>query len=316
MANDEEFLVDLNPIPSVTVKSGKDIQKFNGSWYRGNSTNFIPSKKLLNQPNSIKEYILKGYFPSKPFIEKDTVITAFGSCFAQHITKHLISNGFNVLGKKLKIDSHIIRFGEGIVNTFAILEQLDWAFNNKNLSEGLWFGNNKEVVIPDENIRVNTKNLLLKTRVLIITIGLSEIWYDKQSNRVFWRAVPANIFDNKRHGFRNSTVEENSKNLKSIISIIRDKNPECKIIFTLSPIPLMATFRKINCISANTISKAILRVALDSIDYGEKEGVFYFPSYELVKEVFVDPYKDDNRHIKEVYTDQIMSIFENYYCVK
>lgn len=316
MSNDEEFLVDLNPIPSVIVKSGKDIQKFNGSWYRGKSTNFIPSKKLLNQPNSIKEYILKGYFPSKPFIEKKSVITAFGSCFAQHITKHLISNGYNVLGKKLKIDSHIIRFGEGIVNTFAILEQLDWAFNNKNLSEGLWFGNNKEVVIPDENIRLNTKNLLLKTRVLIITIGLSEIWYDKLSNRVFWRAVPANIFDNNRHGFRNSTVEENSKNLKSIISIIRDKNPECKIIFTLSPIPLMATFRKINCISANTISKAILRVALDSIDYGDKEGVFYFPSYELVKEVFVDPYKDDNRHIKEIYTNKIMSIFENYYCVK
>ena len=75
MSNDEEFSVDLNPIPSVIVKSGKEIQKFNGSWYRGNSTNFIPSKKLLNQPNSIKEYILKGYLPSKPFIEKDTVIT-------------------------------------------------------------------------------------------------------------------------------------------------------------------------------------------------------------------------------------------------
>lgn len=312
---EQDFKIDSDRLSAIEVKTGEEVQKFNGTWYRGKNINFIPSKKILSKPNALEKFVFRGQLPSKPFIQKDTVVTAFGSCFAANISKWLLGNGYNVLGKKINLNSHIIRFGEGMVNTFAILEQLEWALENKSLEEGLWFGEKKEVVIPSEEIQKNTRDLLVKSKVLILTIGLSEIWYDKFTGRAFWRAIPADLFDNSRHGFRVSTVEENTQNLMSIVALCQRHMPDCKIIFTLSPIPLMATFRDISCISANTVSKAILRVALDNLQYENNEKLFYFPSYELVKEAFTDPFLEDNRHIKPELIKIIMAQFAKHYCL-
>ncbi|PKR47894.1 GSCFA domain-containing protein [Thalassospira povalilytica] len=311
---DDDFSFHATREKPVRIKSDEDIQTFNGSWYRGESTNFIPSKKMLQSSSAFRRFIIKGYEPPAPFIDKSTVVTAFGSCFAQNISKWLLDNGYNVLGKKLNLNSHIIRFGEGLVNTFAIREQLEWAFENRSLEEGLWFGENKEIVLPDDDVRDATKTLLMKTETLIITVGLSEVWFDKVSGRAFWRTVPAENFDNERHGFRLTTVEENRENLEKIVELRDRYIPDCNIIFTLSPIPLMATFRDINCISANTVSKSILRIALDDLMGEKHDRVYYFPSYELVKEVYPDPFDDDNRHPKKPYIQEIMQLFARAYC--
>lgn len=311
---DEDFSFHAGREKAVSIKSEEDIQTFNGSWYRGASTNFIPSKKMLDADSAFKRFIIKGYEPPEAFIDKSTVVTAFGSCFAQNISKWLLANGYNVLGKKLNLNSHIIRFGEGLVNTFAILEQLEWAFENKSLDEGLWFGENKEIVLPDEEVQQQTKELLIKTEALIITVGLSEVWFDKVSGRAFWRSIPAENFNSERHGFRLTSVAENLESLEKII-MLRDKYmPDCNIVFTLSPIPLMATFRDINCISANTVSKSILRIALDDLISQKHEKVYYYPAYELVKEVYPDPFDADNRHPKKVYIENIMQLFARVYC--
>lgn len=312
--SDEDFSFQTTRDPAFSIKSEDDVQTFNGSWYRGESTNFIPSKKMLRADSAFRRFIIKGYEPPAAFIDKSTVVTAFGSCFAQNISKWLIKNDYNVLGKKLSLNSHIIRFGEGLVNTYAILEQLEWAFENKSLQEGLWFGENKEIVLPDEEVRLETKKLLMKTETLIITVGLSEVWFDKVSGRAFWRSIPADNFDSERHGFRLTTVEENRDNLEKIVKLRDAYMPDCKIIFTLSPIPLMATFRDINCISANTVSKSILRIALDDLMSQKHDKVYYFPSYELIKEVYPDPFVDDNRHPKKEYIDDIMQLFARAYC--
>lgn len=316
MDNRSDFLIATSSIPDLLVDTNNEIQTFHGSWYRGDNLNFIPSKSLLKSADALDKYVLKGYLPSQHIIDKQTVVTAFGSCFARNISEWLLGKGFNVLGKRLNLNSHIIRFGEGMVNTFAIREQLEWALDDKSLTEGLWFGENKEIALPDERVRLNTKNLLTQTKVLIITIGLSEIWFDKTSGRAFWRAIPSDKFDNKRHGFRLSTVEENTENLEAIANLVQKHIPDCKVVFTLSPIPLMATFRSINCISANTISKAILRISLDNLSYGDEYGRYYFPSYELVKEVFENPFKDDNRHVKPEYVMKIMELFGKHFCLQ
>ncbi|WP_424931180.1 GSCFA domain-containing protein [Amaricoccus macauensis] len=304
----------MTDLEDLVIRTGKHAQRFNGTWYRGNQINFIPSKKLLRDSEAIEKYILKGWLPDRPLIDKDSVVTAFGSCFAQNISEWLEANGYNVLGKKLSLNSHIIRFGEGIVNSFAIREQLEWALEGLSLTEGLWFGANKEIAFPDEDVRKNTETLLKSTSTLIITLGLSEIWYDKQSGRAFWRAVPSSIFDEERHGFRLSTVEENRDNLVRICELVGTHMPDCNLVFTLSPIPLMATFRDVSCLSANSVSKAILRVAIDSAISQSRENVYYFPSYEIVKEYFTDPYRDDNRHIKPEIVETIMNVFGKHYC--
>ena len=60
---------------------------------------------------------------------------------------------------------------------------------------------------------------------------------------MLWRAVPSNVYDPSRHHFRVTTVDENVANLRRIVELIRSHVPQASIVFTLSPVPLAATFR-------------------------------------------------------------------------
>ena len=304
-------------LPKLVVKTKSDTQKLGGHWYRGNTCNFIPTKKHFLEKDFFDNYILKGYKPSEPFIDKEKKIIAFGSCFAQHVSEYLYKKKYSTFVKKVGIDTHIIRYGEGMANTFTVLEQLLWVFENKNIEENTWYYSPDNEVRKDKNVREQTLNFLKQTDVLIITVGLSEIWYNKINNQVFWKAIPANKFDEKKHGFRLSTVEENTKNLEKIYFLINKHLPKAKVVFTLSPIPLMATFRPQSCITANSISKSILRVALDNLmtKNSDRNNLYYFPSYEITKEFFIDPFKEDNTHLKEEFIMKIMEIFEKNYCL-
>ena len=77
----------------------------------------------------------------------------------------------------------------------------------------------------------------------------------------------------------------------------------------------MATFRSQSCITAKSISKSILRVALDNVITENYDNAYYFPAYEITKEYFIDPFGADNRHLKDQHIKKIMEIFLKYYCV-
>jgi hypothetical protein len=133
---------------------------------------------------------------------------------------------------------------------------------------------------------------------------------------VLWRAVPRDKYDPARHRFRVSSVEENRANIRVIYDLIRTYRPDAKVIFTLSPIPLVATFRPVSCITANSVSKGILRVALDDVlrDIGQEGHAFYWPSYEIVTDIFDWQWMPDRRHVKVEVLDFIMTLFESCWC--
>jgi hypothetical protein len=300
---------------TLTSQRGEHQAVFNGSWYRGAHTHFIPSKAELREPDAVDTFLLYGWKPARPFITKTARITAFGSCFAANISSHLAERGYAVQGSHLGNNAHIVRFGEGMVNTFAIRQQLEWGLGERDIPDNLWFGPNKEIAAVDPEVRRQTREIITNADVFIITLGLSEIWYDKQSGDAFWRAIPSYLFDEAKHGFRLSTVEENLANLRAIHACIRRSRPNAPIVFTLSPIPLMATFRPISCLTANSVSKAILRVALDQFTSSVDDAkVYYFPSYEIIHEMFPDWRLEDNRHPKPEAIGFIMETFERNYC--
>ncbi len=211
-----------------------------------------------------------------------------------------------------------MRVADGIVNTFAILQQFEWSYEDKKFSDGLWYGHKGSVADNSPEIRASTRKVFDDTDVFIITLGLSEVWYNKQTGEVLWRAVPRDKFDPDVHGFRVSTVQENVANLERIYTLIRvHKGEDVPIIFTLSPVPLVATFRPVSCITANSVSKAILRAALDELmrAHEDDEQLLYFPSYEIVKEFAPTPYDDDNRHVREEVVEFIMGTFASHYLV-
>ncbi|SMX37427.1 GSCFA domain-containing protein [Octadecabacter ascidiaceicola] len=286
------------------------------SWFRGEHTNYVPSRGKLMSASGVADSVLHGLRPDEPAIDRDTRITAFGSCFAANISNHLTKRNFNVAGGNSEESAaYVIRCGEGMVNTFVLRQQFEWAWEGKEFEQALWHGYKKEEFGYDEEVRLATKAIFDKTEVFILTVGLSEVWYDEVSKNVFWRTIPKNSYDPERHKFRLSTVQENKENLQAIYDLIQKHRPDAKLIVTLSPVPLAATFRDQACLPANATSKAVLRVAIDEfISEAKNSNVFYWPSYELVNDVFSGSMEDDMRHPKPMILDFIMHLFEAEWC--
>ena len=182
----------------------------------------------------------------------------------------------------------------------------------------LWIDNNKEVFEASEARRQLVRDTLLATDVLILTLGLSEVWYDHVTGEPLWRVLPVDQFDPERHVFRVETMAQTLQWLETIERLRARHVPDMKIIFTVSPVRLGATFRPVSALTANSASKAIVRAALDEFLRNHQEDVgrrlFYFPSYELVTNYFIDPYEHDNRHVSATVAAGIISYFVRHYC--
>jgi len=286
------------------------------SYNRGKNATFGPSESQLTRPTGLQRHLVTGLMPDDQFIDAETTIVAFGSCFANNISTYLNNLGYNVSTKKDNV-AYISRMGDGMVNTYAIRQQFEWAWNNVVPKEDLWSGYNAEKFGYDEGVRLRTAELFDAADVFIITLGLSEIWYDEPTGEVFWRAVPKDKYDPERHKFRIANFGESLENLRAIYGLIRAKRPDATIVFTVSPVALAATFRPISCVVANTESKAILRAAIGEMMREKQPSdpkLFYFPSYEIVTEAFHHPFGNDRRHVQPHVLELNMKTFERYFC--
>ena len=296
-----------------TSASGSEFR----TWFRGEHTNFNPKLDQIMQVDGPERFVLHGWLPKTPLIDKSTQITAFGSCFAANISNWLSERNFRVLNKSDDATrAYVVTMGEGMVNSFVIRQQFEWAWENRVFEQALWHGYKAEEYGYDEEVRLETRRIFDETDVFILTFGLSEVWYDEPTGNVFWRTIPKDAYDPARHKFRLSTVEENAENIRAIYDLIRKHRPDAKVIVTLSPVPLIATFRDVSCITANSVSKATLRVAVDQV-VTEVQGdghMYYWPSYEMVTDVFRSPYKPDRRHVRPVVLNYIMRLFEVAWC--
>ena len=117
-----------------------------------------------------------------------------------------------------------------------------------------------------------------------MTLGLTEIWQDRKDGSVI--SLPSGPYvneggDMERYEFKVSRYGENLDNLERIHAIMSQHNPDCKLLVTISPVNLWATFRKDrDVISASCNSKSTLRAAADEFTV-RHENVFYFPAFEM-----------------------------------
>ncbi|MBB5516002.1 hypothetical protein FHS89_002022 [Rubricella aquisinus] len=295
---------------------GQETGSASQSWFRGHIARFNPTAAQMRDADAVPQHILAGFLPPTPVIGPDTRVLAFGSCFAIHVTRWLANRSYTVLNTDdARKDAYIVRFGEGLVNSFVLRQQFEWALEGARFPTALWYDDAGTAHPYSDDIRQQTRAMILDTDVFILTLGLSEIWYDIPSGGVFWRAVPEPVFDPQRHGFRTSTVAENRDNILAIQALIRKHRPDARVIFTLSPIPLVATFRPMPTIPANAVSKATLRAALDeAMNAARDPRLHYWPAYEIVMDAFDNRWLPDRRHVKREVLDYVLTLFETFWC--
>ena len=45
-----------------------------------------------------------------------------------------------------------------------------------------------------------------------------------------------------------------------------------------------------------------------------KDKLYYFPAYEMVTQYFVDPFREDNRHLAPIVPGTVIATFVRHYC--
>ena len=143
--------------------------------------------------------------------------------------------------------------------------------------------------------------------IVIITFGLVESWYDNLHQCYLNKAPSKKIIlsEPNRYEFHRMDLDDILKFISpSIESILLNKNT--KIILTVSPVPIEATFTNYDSITANYYSKSVLRVA--SQLFAENfDKVIYFPSYEIVMSNGSNSFAEDNVHVRHEAVNVVMN---------
>ncbi len=285
-------------------------------WYFSKAmVNVFPRKQSDFQDDEklIEKFILPGWLPAAPPFHRDSKILTLGSCFAQELRNYLAERGMS---------SDWLFVPPGLNNTFALRNFISWCLTGETATKAYWYDEGAQggaAKWDDESNRLSYAEVFKRVDGIILTIGLAEVWYDTTTGGVFWRGVPKSSYDETRHLCRVSTVEENEENLREIIRLIHLAKPGVPIIVTLSPIPLKATTGDKSCITVDTVSKSILRVAIDNLVTSGLPDVYYWPSFEIVRSL--GPHlsyalfgEDGNtRHVNRKAVQLILKAFTKHY---
>lgn len=234
----------------------------------------------------------------------DKVATA-GSCFAQHIARALQNQGFEYLitepgPVERNYGVYPARFGniytprqmlQLVQRVYGLFEPVDRVWR---LGEAVVDPFRPQIQpdgFPDEvALEADRAHHFAAVRamfetadVFILTLGLTEGWVSTRDGAVFPTApgVVGEADDPEHYRPYNFSVQEIIDDLTRFVAHVRWINPALRIMLTVSPVSMIATFEDRHILTASTYSKAVLRVAAETV-VRTHEAVDYFPGYEIV----------------------------------
>lgn len=278
-----------------------------------------------------------------PQLTGDEQFATAGSCFAQHIGRHVSARGNNNYmdlepAPPALPESEYAKFGFGIYtcrygNIYTsrqLLQLTQEAFGQRHLSEHIWTkdGRHYDALRPSidpigqesqelvRSLRVkhleNVRKMFSTLDVMVFTLGLTETWISRADGTAFPTApgVIAGSLDEAPVDFVNLGFDEIRNDLNDFWSLLKTVNPQAKMILTVSPVPLIATASDEHVLPATTYSKSVLRAAAGEMASTSSE-IFYFPSYEIINSpqgrgYYFDP---DLRSVNDRGVQYVMSHF-------
>ena len=278
--------------------------------------------------------------------QTDRIATG-GSCFAQNIARGLRERHFNYFVAETAPPTlptakwHEYNYGTfsaryGNIYTARHLRQLfDRAYDKFTPSLRSWngpggewidpfrpriqpggFGSETELLEDRRQHLACTRRLFEELDVFIFTLGLTEGWEHAGDGAAIPLApgVAGGTWEPAHYYFRNYSVMEVERDLAAFIEKLRSVNPRCRIILTVSPVPLVATYENRHVLESTCLSKAVLRVAAANC-VNSLENIAYFPAYEIVTGPHAGGryFEDDLRSVTRAGVDHVMRCFFSHY---
>jgi hypothetical protein len=261
--------------------------------------------------NRVEPYATPNFTNHFSISPKDQIFT-IGSCFAREIEVALADRGFSIPALEL-VKNFMASESLGLGNSFnrsflnqygvpSIFNQIHQAVElNGDLPTNLYAyeisaGKFVDMDMPAfvrpaplEHV-VNRRNALmsctkeiLKCNTIIITLGLSELWWDNGANCYRNTSVLPRILDAEQNRFELHVLsyQDIFSYLSRALNLIKLINPQSRILLTVSPVPMNYTYTSNDVMVANTYSKSVLRAAVEEA-INTFPNVFYYPSYETV----------------------------------
>jgi hypothetical protein len=276
---------------------------------------------------------------------KSKVATA-GSCFAQHISRTLTKHGFNYYvtetgdgllpqnATQRNFGVFSARFGN-IYTARQLTQLFDRTYGRFSPVDHYWNRSDGKLVDPfrpqiepDGFDSVEAlaqsraghfaavREMFEKLDVFVFTLGLTEAWQSRVDGAVFPLApgVVADAMDHERYEFINFEVKDVVADLQLFIGQLFAVNPRAKIILTVSPVPLIATYENQHVLVSTTYSKSVLRAAAGEIAKANPH-CDYFPSFEIITGNYNrgQYFEGDLRSIKPEGVDHVMKLFLSSY---
>ncbi|MGE5214289.1 MAG: GSCFA domain-containing protein [Nitrospirota bacterium] len=266
---------------------------------------------------------------------------AIGSCFARGIEHALTGRGVTVesmapeFARLQPVNKEVTGLGfTNKYNTFSILNELSWALDPNaafpvdsifQVTASTWFDPHctPTLKLAGFSETLNRRALMqtvakrvANCRGLIITLGLVEVWRDCKTG-VYTNSTPIRSVlnpDPNRYEFHITSFAENWDCLESIHALLtRYGHSDLRIVITVSPVPLLATFSKMDVVVANTYGKSLLRTVAQEWA-AVHHNVDYFPSYEIVQNSNREAvWEADLRHVTGASVQHIMDLFVREY---
>jgi hypothetical protein len=279
-------------------------------------------------------------------VGKDMRVATVGSCFAQHISNRLSKIGFNYFvtepGEHIPLERRkaenygvfTARFGN-IYTTRQLLQLFNECYTETGVTPSVWstsegryvdalrpqivpggFASVQEVLADRARHLVAVREMFEDCDILVLTLGLTETWRSRVDGKCYPVApgVSGGCFDPALHEFINLDVIQVMSDLEDLLSRLKKLNPDVKVILTISPVPLIATYEPRNVLVSTTYSKSVLRVAAEMV-YRKYEWVDYFPSYEIITGNYNNSayFEADYRNINTLGVDHVMRNFLKHY---
>lgn len=253
-------------------------------------------------------------YKKKWTIESHWKIGTAGSCFAQHIARHLTANGYNVLDVEpapngLNVDLrqsygyglYSGRYGN-IYTTRQFRQLIEEVFSDEPQELLIWENDGRFFDALRPNIEPNgfasrievadartyhmecLRKLFLEVDMFVFTLGLTEAWVHSASGRVVPLApgVVAGGDAVPEYSFVNFSYNDVVSDFRSTMRILKEhRTKPIRYILTVSPVPLTATASGNHVLMASTYSKSVLRAAAGFLS-DLHHNIDYFPSYEII----------------------------------
>ena len=208
------------------------------------------------------------------FVDKSTRFFTMGSCFARNLSKNLNDSGYV---------SHHMEISEHINTTFANRVFVDW-LRDGQIDPAI--RRRLEELLPPGWSKENTLEVIKSSDVFILTLGVAAAFFERESGN-FVLPRPTHLNSRalaEKYRFRTTSVQENVENALYVIDFIRSISPHIKIVVTVSPVPMLASFECESAVQADCLSKSTMRlVAHEVVNNARLSNILYWPSFEIFR---------------------------------